>query len=255
VNQPVERPSQVSQAVERPPQANQPVERRRQSWREFRLAYPGIITVLFVALVSMVAIDGWLVYQRVRYAREIARLRASMTDQERRKADMVIAAEQNRTRVALELMRRQANIDKDLHLSVAVDSGVMYLERDGALLREMPVEVGSEKRVGAAPDTLKIVAPRGARTVERVLGAKDRWEIPRWVYVDRGLPVPEDRMVAGALGPGAIVLSGGAVIYTHPTDGPLRDSTYVLPGAIRARVQDLRAIAPNLTPGMSVYLY
>jgi len=58
VNQPVERPSQVSQAVERPPQANQPVERRRQSWREFRLAYPGIITVLFVALVSMVAITG-----------------------------------------------------------------------------------------------------------------------------------------------------------------------------------------------------
>lgn len=237
------------------PQLTQPVERRRQSWREFRLAYPGIVTVLFVALVSMVAIDGWLVYQRVRYARETARLRASMTDQERRKADMVIAAEQNRTRVALELMRRQANIDKDLHLSVAVDSGVMYLERDGALLREMPVDVGSEKRVGAAPDTLKIVAPRGARTVERVLGAKDRWEIPRWVYLDRGLRIPEDRMVAGALGPGAIVLSGGAVIYTHPTDGPLRDSTYVLPGAIRARVQDLRAIAPNLTPGMSVYLY
>ena len=233
----------------------QPVERRRQSWREFRLAYPGIITVLFVALVSMVAIDGWLVYQRVRYAREIARLRASMTDQERRKADMVIAAEQNRTRVALELMRRQANIDKDLHISVAVDSGVMYLERDGALLREMPVDVGSEKRVGRAPDTLKIVAPRGARTVERVLGAKDRWEIPKWVYIDRGLPVPDDRMVAGALGQGAVVLSGGAVIYTHPTDGPLRDSSYVLPGAIRVRVQDLRAIAPNLTPGMSVYLY
>ena len=46
-----------------------------------------------------------------------------MTDQERRKADMVVAAEQNRMRVALELMRRQANIDKDLHLSVAVDSG------------------------------------------------------------------------------------------------------------------------------------
>jgi hypothetical protein len=29
----------------------------------------------------------------------------------------------------------------------------------------------------------------------------------------------------------------------------------VLPGAIRVSVQDLRAIAPNLTPGMSVYLY
>jgi len=119
----------------------------------------------------------------------------------------------------------------------------------------MPVDVGPEKRVGVAADTLKIVAPRGARTVERVLGAKDRWEIPKWVYVDRGLPVPDDRMVVGALGPGAIVLSGGAVIYSHPTGGPLSDSSYVLPGAIRARTQDLRAIAPNLTPGMAVYLY
>jgi hypothetical protein len=232
-----------------------PEERRRQSWREFRLAYPGIISVLLVVLVSMLAIDGWLVYQRVRYASEINRLRAGMTDQERRKADMVVAAEQNRMRVTLELMRRQANLDKDLHLSVAVDSGVMYLEREGALLREMPVDVGPEKRVGAAPDTLKIVAPRGARTVERVLGAKDRWEIPKWVYVDRGLPVPDDRTVIGALGPGAIVLSGVSVIYAHPADGPLSDSSYVLPGAIRARTQDLRAIAPNLTPGMSVYLY
>ena len=232
-----------------------PVERRRQSWREFRLAYPGIISVLFVVLLSMIAIDGWLIYQRVRYSREISRLRAGMTDQERRKADLVVAAEQNRMRVALELMRRQANIDKDLHLSVAVDSGVMYLEREGALLREMPVDVGPEKRVGTAPDTLKMVAPRGARTVERVLGAKDPWEIPKWVYVDRGLPVPEDRMVAGALGAGAIVLSGGAVIYSHPVSGPLSDSAYVLPGGIRARTQDLRAIAPNLTPGMSVYLY
>ena len=232
-----------------------PVERRRNGWHEFRLAYPGVISVLLVLLVTMLSVDGWLGYQRVRYSREIVRLRAGMTDQERRKADMVMAAEQNRMRVTLELMRRQANLDKDLHLSVAVDSGVMYLEREGALLREMPIDVGPEKRVGIAPDTLKIVHPRGARTVERVLGAKDKWEVPRWVYVDRGIAVPDDRAVPGALGAGAIVLSGGAVIYGHPAAGPLSDSSYVLPGAIRARTQDLRAIAPNLTPGMSVYLY
>ena len=136
-----------------------PAERRRQSWREFRNAYPGIVSVLFVVILSLLAIDGWLVYQRVRYLREIARLRAGMTDQELRKADMVMAAEQNRMRVTLELMRRQANLDKELHLSVAVDSGVMYLEREGALLREMPIDVGPEKRVGVAPDTLNIAAP------------------------------------------------------------------------------------------------
>jgi hypothetical protein len=203
----------------------------------------------------MVAIDGWLIYQRVRYSRETDRLRAGMSDMERRKADMVMKNEHNRLRVTLELMRRQANVDKELHLSVAVDSGVMYLEREGALLREMPIEVGPEKRVGSAPDTMRIAAPRGARTVERVLGANDRWEVPRWVFVDQGLPVPEDRVVKGALGPGAIVLSGGAVIYARPKDGPLSDSAYALPGAIKARPQDLRAIAPNVAPGMSVYLY
>ncbi|HUQ83359.1 MAG TPA: hypothetical protein VM076_19550 [Gemmatimonadaceae bacterium] len=230
-----------------------PVERRRSSWREFRHAYPGIVSVLFVVLVSMLAVDGWLVSQRVRYARENARLRAGMTDQELRKTNMLSTEEQNKVRVALELMRRQANLDNDLHLSVAVDSGVMYLERQGALLREMPIDVGPDKRVGVPPDTLKIAAPRGQRKVERVLGAKDRWEVPSWVYTDRGLPVPEDRHVV--LGPGAIVLSGDAVIYAQPTDGPLSDTSYILPGGIRARAQDLRAIAPNLTAGMSVYLY
>jgi hypothetical protein len=232
-----------------------PVERRRESWREFRFAYPGIVSVLLVVLVTMVAIDGWLIYQRTRYVRETDRLRAGMTDVERRKADMVVASERDRMRVALELMRRQANIDKDLHLSIAVDSGVMYLEREGALLREMPIEVGPEKRVGTAPDTINIAAPRGARTVERVLGPKDTWEVPRWVYVDRGLSVPDDRLIAGALGPSAIVLSGGAVIYAQPSTGPLGDSAYVLPGSIKARAQDLRAIAPNVAPGMAVYLY
>lgn len=232
-----------------------PVERRRQSWKEFRQAYPAIVSVLFVLLVGMLAIDGWLIYQRVRYAREIERLRAGMSDMELRKADMVMASEQSRMRVSLELMRRQANLDKQLHLSVAVDSGVMYLEREGALLREMPVEVGPQKRVGVPPDTMHIAAPRGSRTVERVLGARDRWEVPAWVYAERGLQVPEDRMVTGALGTGAIVLTGGAVIYGAPAEGPLSDTTYILPGAIKARAQDLRAIAPNVAPGMSVYLY
>ena len=146
-----------------------PEERRRSGWREFRHAYPGIVSVLLVVLVSLIAVDGWLIYQRARYGREITRLRAGMTDQELRKADMVMAAEQNRMRVALELMRRQANLDKELHLSIAVDSGVMYLEREGAILRVMPVEIGPERTIGAPPDTVRLVPPRGTRTIEQVL--------------------------------------------------------------------------------------
>jgi len=97
--------------------------------------------------------------------------------------------------------------------------------------------------------------PRGARSVAQVLRARDPWEVPRWVYADRMQPVPEDRAVKGALGNTAVVLSGGAVIYALPKDGPLGDSSYVLPGAVLMRADDLRAIAPNITPGMAVYLY
>jgi hypothetical protein len=91
--------------------------------------------------------------------------------------------------------------------------------------------------------------------VERVLGATDAWAIPRWVYGDRRLSPPQDTMVVGALGPVAILLQGGAVIYSLPTVGPLRDTAYVLPGAVRANAEDLRAIIPNLTPGTPVYFY
>ena len=230
-------------------------DRRRPSWREFRRSYPGIVATMAVALALMLAIDGWLLYKRSRYTSEIERLRAGMTDVERRKTDMVLATEENRLRVMVELIRRQAQGDRDLHLSVAVDSGVMYLEREGAQLREMHVDVGPEKWVGQAPDTVKMTAPRGARTVERVLGSNDSWEVPRWVYADRGLPVPENRLIKGALGPAAIVLNGGTVIYALPQTGPLADSSYVLPGGVRAKSADVRAIVPNLAPGVTVYFY
>jgi len=229
-------------------------DRRRAGWREFRHSYPGIIATATVAVLIFLAADAWLLTRYLRYRRETADLRASMSDVERKRTDELLAQNENRLKVMVELFKRQANLDQTLHLSVSLDSGVMYLERDGALLREMPITVGPEKRVGVAPDTVHIAAPRGKRTVERLLDEKDPWSIPRWVFLDRGL-APGDSVLAGALGPAAIVLDGGTVIYSLPSAGPLNDSTYVLPGAIRVRASDLRAIAPNLHPGVAVYFY
>ena len=59
----------------------------------------------------------------------------------------------------------------------------------------------------------------------------------------------------GALGPVALLLAGGAVIYSDPAAGPLQDPGYVLPGSVRARSEDLQAIAESLQPGVSVYFY
>jgi hypothetical protein len=229
-------------------------DRRRVGWSEFRHSYPGLIVTMALAVAIFVAADAWLFVRYQRYTRETAALRASMTDVERARADALLAQEQNRLKVMVGMFKRQAKVDPTLHLSISLDSGVMYLERDGALLREMPITVGPEKRVGTPPDTLHIAAPRGKRSIERLLVETDAWQVPRWVYQDRGIATSESAL-KGALGPAAIALDGGTVIYSLPTVGPLNDSAYVMPGAIRVRAADLKAIAPNLHPGVAVYFY
>jgi hypothetical protein len=230
-------------------------DRRRLGWREFRHSYPGIVATMTIAVVIFLAADGWLILRYRRYVRETAQLRAAMSDVERKRTDALLAQDENRLKVMVELFKRQAQVDPTLHLTVSLDSAVMYLERDGALLREMPITVGPEKRVGVPPDTLHIATPRGKRTIDKLLTEEDAWEAPRWVYGDRGLASTPGAPLKGALGPAAITLDGGTVIYSLPSVGPLNDSTYVLPGAIRVRASDLKAIAPNLRPGVAVYFY
>lgn len=223
--------------------------------REFWRRHPGFVVAFAIILAAVLALDSWLVYKRVRYQREIARLRAGMTEFERRRTDAILASEERRLGMMMELLRRQAKWDKTIHLAVAVDSGKMYLEREGVTLREADVELGPERRIGLPPDTVRMPVPRGSRSVVKVLGEEEPWEVPRWVYADRGLPIPTERTVKGALGPVAILMDGGTVIYSLPSAGPLNDSSYVLPGGVRARADDLRAIVPNLQPGSSVYFF
>lgn len=225
------------------------------AWRTLSRAHPALLGGLSLIAAVLIAMSVWVVRERDRYTAEIERLRASMTDLERERTDAIVSHEGNKLQLAIALLRRQAQVEKTLHLSVSIDTGAMYLERDGALLREMPVQVGPERRVGVAPDTVRVAPPRGVRTISRVLDDSSAWEVPSWVYTDRGVPVDSVRVVRGALGPIAIMLDGGAVIYSTPQGGPLGDSLYLLPGAIRARAEDLRAILPNLTPGMRVYFY
>jgi len=229
-------------------------DRRRLNWREFRRSYPGIVVTMSLAVLLFLSIDALLIARYRRYQRETQALRASMSDVERKRTDAILAQNENRLKVMVELFKRQAKVDPTLHLTVSLDSSVMYLEREGALLREMPITVGPERRVGTVPDTVHIAAPRGKRTVEKLLSEGDAWDVPAWVYADRGLPEGQARLV-GALGPAAIQLDGGTVIYSLPSVGPLNDSMYVLPGAIRVRANDLKAIAANLRPGVAVYFY
>lgn len=225
------------------------------TFRQFRQRHLGFVTAIAIVLLAFLALDGWLVYKRVTYQQEIARLRSGMSEFERKRTDAILNSRERRFDMMMQLLRRQAKWDKEIHLAVPVDSARMYLEREGAVLREIPVEVGPERRIGTPPDTVHMAVPRGSRSVQLILGDGDSWEVPDWVYRDRGIPVPSERVVKGALGPVAILLDGGTVIYSLPEAGPLNDSGYVLPGSIRVRAEDLRAIVPNLGKGTVVYFY
>ncbi len=199
-------------------------DRRREGWQNFRQAYPKFLRVIAVVFLFLVAGDMWLFYRRIAYGQEITRLRSGMTDAERKKSDIAVQSEQDKVRLALELAKRQAHFDPRLHLSIAVDSGVMYLERDGALLRVMRVALAPARVPGfktKAGDTTAVILPRGQRTVQQVIAGDSP----------------------------ALVLNGDARIYAGA------DSDAVAAGNVRVDAADLRAILPNVSAGMTVYFY
>ena len=211
--------------------------------------------LLSMLLVAFLLLDGLLLLRRDRYREETARLRAGMTELERKRTDAILAADADRAALMVEIMRRQAQGDEAMHLAVNIDSGYVALDRGAARLRTMPARIGAERRVGIPPDTLRIAAPRGLRVVERLLGPADEWPLPAWLWADRGLPLPAERSGPGWTGPQAIVTSGGTLIYALPAAGPLADSSYVMPGAILLPESDLRAIRESLGAGTRVYFY
>jgi hypothetical protein len=211
--------------------------------------------MLSLIVLGLAALDGLLLYKRSRYREETDRLRAGMSSFERSRTDAIVAAEADRTGLMLQLARRQSFGDEALHLAVSSESSFVALDRGGVRLRTMPARFGPERRVGVPPDTLWVAAPRGMRLIERRLTATDRYELPAWLWVDRQLPAPAERWESGWTGVDALVASGGTLIYATPSAGPLADSTYVMPGAIRLDAADLKAIKDNVTPGMRVYFF
>lgn len=206
----------------RDPAGKREGDRRRGGWLDFRRAYPGFVFTLLIGLIAMLAIDGYLVMKRRSYEVEVARLRANMTGQERAKTDAIVAAEQNKARIAIELARRQAKLEQQLHLNVAIDSGKISLEREGAILREMAATFGPEAKVGI--NSIPIVVPRGETSIAKAT---------------------ED----------GITLDGGTVIAPTDAASPAQDATPIPPGAVRITRKDLIAILPNLSVGMRVYFY
>jgi hypothetical protein len=224
-------------------------------WRELREARPRLFTGVALAIAALLVADLGLAFECLRYDRELARLRVSLTGIEVQRVEALAASEENHLAIAAELARREALGDVDLHLAIDTANAVLYLEHRGARLREMPVRLGREATVGQPPDTVLLAPPLGKRSVARVVDGSYRWTVPGWVYVDRGRAAPHEEPTPGALGPLAIFLDSGALLYSRPAVGPLSDVSYVLPGSLRAEAPDLEAIRESVQPGMAVYFY
>lgn len=208
----------------RRPDRSEEGDRRRHTWRDFRHAYPGFVFVLGLGLIAMIAVDGWLLVKRVKYNQDVKQLRDHMTQAERERSDLIVQSEENKLRIAIELAKRQSKFDKKLHLNVSVDSSRMYLTREGAVLREMPVQFGPERTPSESSDAPPAAIPRGERTVADLSETK-------------------------------ITLDGGTQIFSSQSAQLANDSTAVPPGSLRITLVDMKAIKPNLNAGMKVYFY
>jgi hypothetical protein len=236
---------------------DQPRQRRRGRWGEFRDAYPRIVTGAALGILVFLMVDVALAVTAWRFSRQTAAAQRAMTGLERQRADALLEAKQDRAALVAALIAQQSIQDHGLNLSVAVDEGTMDLQREGAQLRRMKVALGPEATVGAEADGVRLVPPRGKRQLVRVVDDAFVWSVPRWVFTHRGLPVPgaPERAVRGGLGPLALILDDGTLIYSLPAAGPLSERGYVMPGTLRAEWPDLQAIRDSLTPGLPVYFH
>lgn len=175
--------------------------------------------MLLWTFVGALAASLALAWRTAEYRREVRALRAGMSGIEKVKADLALASDAKRLQVMMALAVRRARTAGDLHVSIAVDSGVLHLEQRGAILRTAPVQVGADGWLAAAGDSVPMASPRGLRRVLEVRGDS------------------------------VVVLTGGTMLYRGDATAPVRL------GSVRVGAADLRSILPNLRAGLPVYFY
>jgi hypothetical protein len=191
-------------------------------WRALWVRNPWTMRFVWGIAVLIFAGDLFLVTKRVVYARETTRLRDGMSGVEKTRIDAGMQNDANRLLVMIELARRQARVDNTLNLAIALDSAALYLEQDGAILRAVHADIGPdtwERR--STKDSVQITAPRGTRTIERLVGDT------------------------------VVMLNGGALIYARSA----ADSGAARAGTVRVEAADLKVLMPSLKAGQRVYFY
>lgn len=225
------------------------------AWRAFGASYPRLAAGMALATAALLSAVMVLICKGIGYDRELSQLESSVFQAHYEGRTVLEALERSRAAIGAEETRRAARGDRRLHLALDRSRGILILEREGAVLREMRVRIGPEAVVEGDREPVRLAPPLGKRLVARVEQQGYRWAPPEWLFVQRGEPVPEKRGLAGGLGPLALILDQGAIIYTLPDTGPLSDPDYVMPGSVLVKAADMEAIRGSLRPGLAVYCY
>ena len=194
------------------------------------------------------------------YQTDAARLDAQMSETERQTRDRILDSRARRSELAVALLSREVRLrsmdQKGLHLAIDTEGSTLALRHGAATLREVPLRVGPDSVV-RAPDgrTWRLIRALGERHLQE-REVSPTVEIPEWVYIGRGEPVPpvEERRVEGALGRYVLRLDDGTEIYSAPESGPFAEGA-VKPAAFEAAEEDLRAIFDAVRADAPVYIY
>jgi hypothetical protein len=228
---------------------------RRGLRREHPVFFWGTLVLAGLLLAGAAAVA----YRVPKYRAETEAFNAQLTEAQKATRDSLLANQERRTRLAVDMLRRDMRIrsleNSRRHLAIMLEDSALELRQGRATLRRVKLEVGPDSIV-RAPDgrTWRLVSPLGERkVVERQ--RSPTYEIPEWVYVGRGEEVPPEsqRRVSGGLGAYVIRLNDGTEIYSKPSRGPLADA--VKPGAFMARAADLAAIFDAIGEDTPVYIY
>lgn len=233
---------------------------RQASLAALRRDHPVFFWGTVTLLVILLAATALVAVRIPKYQEQAQELDQRMDETEKATRDRILDARTRRAELAIALLQREMRLKalqaKGIHLAVSLEDSTLSLRHGSAVLREIPVKIGSDSVI-RAPDgrTWRFVRPLGERhIVEKDVGAS--YQIPEWVYVSRGQPVPpaEERELEAGLGRYVMRLDDGTEIYSRPKEGPFAEG--VKPASFMVEGEGaLRAIFDAIQRDAPVFIY
>lgn len=163
-----------------------------------------------------------------------------------------------KTQLAQELDARMQYLQslegEQFYLAIDTTRKKLYLRIGRQVAREADVTIGDARTITTPGGKSWTFVP--LKGGFNALGKEEHfaWQLPEWLYVLRGEPVPPSRpFVTDALGRYVIFLPNGYVIHTPPSpDSPLQGAK---PGSFMISEADMSAIWPRISKETRVYVF